>query len=729
MSANPLQLVPSNVKSFTAEQWEFRKREHLAKAEARREHSKNAALAIDTAKGQDYFSNSAARMGWGTNSLAEATEYDLVRLSYNWWLLITLYRNHWICRRIVDYPAQDMVKAWARLTSDIDPKQLTKVDHALRRTGTKAHILKALKWARLFGGSGAVIVIDGQESVMDEPLDLDSIEVGSFRGIIPFDRWCGITPGNEISTDINNPLGFNLPSYYEVRSPRGDTSFRIHESRVLRFNGPTVPSPELEAQMYWGISVLEPAYEEIRKRDNMSWNILSMTFRANIISMVNPELAQMLSGASISQQGLIGFEQRMRAMNSLMSNQSLMILPKDGQMGSTSYAFSGMDGIYAQFQMDIAGAANMPVTRLFGRTLSGLGQSNDADERIYEELISIEQGDNLLPQLEKLYPVILMSEIGEVPKDLDIIFPSVRILDDKDKADLAGAVGKNILDALSAGVIDKPTAMKEFKQSSDVTGLFTNITDEMIEEAEEEQELLKKAGLPQPGQEHEEQPGAGERPAGEREPKEPRPRGDSLDSWGASVFAGIPITFVSAANERRTLRNDDGDIVYDRLLQHDYGFINDTTGRDGDEIDCIIGPNEGADKVYVIDMLDLVQGPQDNEDKCFLGFDDADEAKAAFYAMYPETFFGGIETMSLDDFREKWLQFDSAANDSWTESAHPRGNPDNPGQFAKKGAGGASGQMSQPGANRHGEMVRESFGRWNEAKWCRWIRGMAKIKA
>src|SRR5580704_14488891 len=73
----------------------------------------------------DYFTNAAARTGWGTNNLIEATEYEMERLSYDYWLLITLYRNHWISRKIVDVPAIDMVRAWPTLTSEIDPKDLT----------------------------------------------------------------------------------------------------------------------------------------------------------------------------------------------------------------------------------------------------------------------------------------------------------------------------------------------------------------------------------------------------------------------------------------------------------------------------------------------------------------------------------------------------------------------------------------------------------------------------
>jgi phage-related protein (TIGR01555 family) len=429
---------------------------------------------------QDFFSNAGARMGFGTPSLGQGADYTLERLSYNYWLLVTLYRNHWISRRIVDVPAQDMVKAWPRLTSDLEPKDLTKLDRALRLTNTKNQVLTGLTWGRLYGGAGALIVIEGQEDELDQPLDLESIEIGSYKGLIPFDRWSGISPLGDVCVDINRPLDFNKPELYEVRSA-GAEAFKVHSSRLLRFLGPTVPTPELEAQSYWGISVLEPAYESITKLDNMSWNILSLTFRANLLGMEFPELSQITSGVGMPQQAAQRMEQRLSAMNHMMSNNSLIPLPKDGEIKSTQYSFGGLAEVFQLFQLDLSGASQIPVARLWGRTYNGLGQTGDGDERVYEEKIAADQATFMTPQLEKLYPVICMSELGEVPDDVDLVCPSLRVLDEKEKSELAKSVADTITVYLNGGIMTPRTAAREVKQSSDLTGIGTNITDEDIE--------------------------------------------------------------------------------------------------------------------------------------------------------------------------------------------------------------------------------------------------------
>jgi phage-related protein (TIGR01555 family) len=320
------------------------------------------------------------------------------------------------------------------------------------------------------------------------------VDPHSYQGLIPFDRWVGISPSGDVANDFDRPLDFGLPQYYQVSAPDRGKTFRVHCSRVLRFLGPEVPKPEFQAQMYWGISVLEPAYEAIRMFDNSLWAMLQLLFRANIIAQENPDLAEMLSGVGISQDALQGFWERMQAQNQMMSNQSMMILPKDGKLFSIQYSFSGLEGVIQQYIMVAAGASEMPATRLFGRTMTGLGQSNDADERYYEERIAHDQASRLKPQLMKLYPVIAMSTWGEIPEDLDFTFPSIRVLTQDEKAEMAQKASAPIIAAFNVGAYGRKTLLKELKQLEDSTGMFSNITRETIDAASDEPEQQGEMG-------------------------------------------------------------------------------------------------------------------------------------------------------------------------------------------------------------------------------------------
>jgi hypothetical protein len=440
-----------------------------------------------TAETTDAYSNHALRVGYGTPSLTEGSEWPLTRFSNDYQTLLSLYRGNWIARRICDAQPQYALKAWPTITSDISQDDRKKLDRTLARTRTKDQLLTTIQWSRLFGGAGALMVIDGQEDMLDEPLDLDTIELGSFRGLIPFDRWSGLSVTGMPCQDTSKPLQFGLPEFYQVHPPTGGTRFTVHASRILRFTGPMLPSPEFQAQSYWGLSVLELAHETLKMVDSALWSVINLLFRAQILSEKNPELDQFLSGAGASQKSLQMFQQRMQVKNNLLSNQGLNILGKDGEFFSSQYSFGGVADVLQQIQLFVAGAAETPVSILFGRTLSGLGQSNDADLQIFEDRIAQWQNSDLRPVLEQqLYPVVCMSEWGEVPDDLDLDFPSVRTLTDKDKRDLEKAASDSIFGAFDRGLYGRKSALTALKQLADALGISTPVTQDMIDAADDD---------------------------------------------------------------------------------------------------------------------------------------------------------------------------------------------------------------------------------------------------
>jgi phage-related protein (TIGR01555 family) len=447
----------------------------------------------DSAVAMDAFTNMAARIGYGTPSVAEGADYQMVRWSNDYWLMLTLFRNHWLCRRIVEMPVRDMIKAWPNLISGLSPEDIAQMARTIKRTRTRKSVGEAMKWAGLFGGGGALMIIDGHEDIFDQPLELGDVELGSYKGTIPFDRWSGIFPEDEICHDFNRPLEFNLPEFYRVKADNGE-GFRVHASRVLRFIGQDLPYPEFQASMRWGASDLEVVFETIRKYDNASFTILNLLFRAQIVGMKDEDLASKLSGASMNANSLQQYGRRLQLQNELMSNQSLMVVGQDGEIFNNTFSFGGLSDVYQQFQLDVAGAAREPVSRLFGRTISGLGQSNDADEAVYEERIQMDQDEKLDPQLSKLYPVIMMSEFGEVDDSYELKYPSIRVLNEKEKAEMAKDGGELISTTFGAGLLTKPEARTELRNLGGQTGMFTN-----LDEANDGADEFAEADMPGEG--------------------------------------------------------------------------------------------------------------------------------------------------------------------------------------------------------------------------------------
>ena len=423
----------------------------------------------------DSFQNVLARLGVGMPSLLEATSYPLTRLTQDYTTLNSLYRNHWIVRKIVDVIPEDMCKNWIKLKTQVAPEQLSKLEKVLRRTQTKARILEGLKWGRLYGGAAGIILLDGESAYMDEPLDYRFIMPGSYKGLLILDRWSGISPELELVSDITSP-DFGLPKYYQMTLQDG-RMLRVHHSRVLRFTGNALPLWEAWAEQQWGASVVESVFDELKKRDNTSFNIANLVFLANL-RIYKTGMTDLLSlGDTQLQQD---FHNVMQTINWMMNNSGLTIIGKDDEFDSKQYTFTGLNDVYESFMLDIAGACEIPVTRLFGRSPAGFNATGESDLTNYYDSIEEKQEAYLAPILDKLLPVIALSTWGMVPDDLDYEFNPLRKADPKENADLAKSMTESVITVFNANLISQQTALKELRQQSEMTGMWSNITDEDI---------------------------------------------------------------------------------------------------------------------------------------------------------------------------------------------------------------------------------------------------------
>lgn len=431
----------------------------------------------------DSFSNVPARMGYGTPNLLEGTTYPLVRMTQNYQLLNSLYRNNWIVRRIVNLIPKDMMKNGWNYTSGLTPEQNDKLQKAEQLTKIHPKLRLGLEWGRLYGGAAGLMMIEGQEDELDQPLDLESIMPGDFKGILLADRWSGVYPEIGLVDDISSPE-FGLPKYYRFQSYPSVSSFRVHHTRILRFLGTDLPLWEQWAEVYWGGSIIESVFDEIKKRDNTSYNIAGLIFQAKLKVLKMNDFGELLAAASQTVQSKL--YQTLQAQNQIMSNFGTYVMNATDNFESMDYSFTGISEVYEQFMMDVSGAAQIPVTKLFGRSPAGMNATGESDMRNYYDNVATEQEDRLRPPLEKLLPVVCMSTLGEVPDDLDFGFNPIYESTDEEKGKKLESYGKVIFEGYNSGLYSQKVALKELKTLSDDTGAFTNITDKEINEADED---------------------------------------------------------------------------------------------------------------------------------------------------------------------------------------------------------------------------------------------------
>lgn len=426
----------------------------------------------------DAFSNPAARIGWGTMDLMNGTSYPMTRMTQNYELLTSMYRDNWIIQNIVATVPNDMIRKWYRVKSSVTPEQIDQLTKLERKTQLRKKLLLGMYWGRLYGGAVGVLLIKGQEN-MSEPLDLDLVMPGSFLGLQILDRWSGVYPEGELVQDPSDP-DYGLPAFYTIRDDTtGYMVARVHHSRIVRFIGRELPWMEQVMELYWGESEIEAIYNEVVRRDNVASNIAALTFRANINTMETDGLDQLLGTANTEMQRR--FWNVMAAQSIMESNFGMRVINKGDAVHNTQYTFTGLSDVYDRVMMDVAGAARIPVTKLFGRSPAGLNSTGESDMQNYYDYIDGLRDNELRPVIERLLPLMALSAWGEVPDDLEFDFPPMQTADAREQAEITERNTNAILAAYQNDLIDASTAQQELQALGEETGIFSKISDEAVE--------------------------------------------------------------------------------------------------------------------------------------------------------------------------------------------------------------------------------------------------------
>lgn len=123
---------------------------------------------------------------------------------------------------------------------------------------------------------------------------------------------------------------------------------------------------------------------------------------------------------------------------------------------------------------------------------------------------------------------------------------------------------------------------------------------------------------------------------------------------GHVVHQGLPLAIENDKGSVRKGVDKDGK-KWRTVFKHPYGFIKNTEGKDGEEIDAYVGPNKSAPHAFVVHQRNL-DGRGHDEDKVMLGFDSKDEARSAYLDHYNKVgpkLLGPISTITVDELKRK----------------------------------------------------------------------------
>ena len=436
----------------------------------------------------DGFDNFVSRLGLNNNNTLSAGLYVFNLMTRNRIQLEAAYRGSWIVGQVIDCVAEDMTRAGIDISTNEAEDDIKDMQSAFAKLRIWSSLCSLTKWARLYGGAIAVMDIEGQDKAT--PLKVDTVAKGQFKGLVIYDRWM-LNP--DLTQIIKSGPDTGLPEFYYIvtseapyqqMAPTATGQIKVHHSRVVRGIGIELPFWQAVTEMMWGESVLERLWDRLIAFDSVTMSTANLIERANNRTIGIEGYRQIIAAGGKAKEGLIA---QLEAMREFQTNEGLTVMDKNDTFQTTNYTFSGLSDVMLQFAQQLSGASQIPMVRIYGQSPAGLNSTGESDLRMYYDKVNSEQESRLRPGVTTLLYVMWQSVFGKpAPKDLEFTFVPLWQMSALDKANVAKTNTETIVGAYEAGLTDRATGMKELRQSSGDTGLFQNISDDDIAEAEEE---------------------------------------------------------------------------------------------------------------------------------------------------------------------------------------------------------------------------------------------------
>jgi phage-related protein (TIGR01555 family) len=381
------------------------------------------------------------------------------RRSYGQWVMPFMdqyqieaaYRGSWLMRKVVNLPAFDMTRAW-RDWQGSNPQI-----EALEEEEKRLNVREKVRLAKIMGrlGGGAILMGINQ----GEPGDVviwDQIAKGDLRYLHVVSRYAlNIGP---IVGDPDDP-DFGTPEYFELRRT-GQQPLKIHRDRVLVFKGEFAgagSATSVERADFWGDSVVAAVDEPVRNAETAMNEFASIIHEAKIDVFGIPDLLNNV-GTPEYEARLI---RRLELANLGKSTHRALVKDAAETWEQRQVSWAGMPEVIRTYLSVVAGASDIPATRLLGKSADGMNATGEGDQSNYDQMISSLQTNELRPLLEKMDQALIPSSApGGKVEDIYFEFAPLNLPSEQQMAETEAKEAET-LSKLVATALFEDTALEE----------------------------------------------------------------------------------------------------------------------------------------------------------------------------------------------------------------------------------------------------------------------------
>lgn len=308
-------------------------------------------------------------------------------ISYSQQDLDAMYVNDDVFKRIVNIVANDMTRAGFKIVED----EKGQLSDKLTQLEFLKKIKQAIRDARLYGSSIMILGANDGRS-LSSPLKEDRVKSFDFITVMhSFELRVA-----RYYKDRAAPK-YNEPELYAVNTVQYDDknidsklyyNAKIHESRVIRFDGTETTIDVMRDNQGWAMPILQHLHDPIRDFQSSAAGlaVIVPSFSQDIIKIKN--LADKLASDETNKDVM----DRIQIMD--LCRSTLGWIPLDAEhedYDRKTTSVSGLADLHDRNAQKLSMATGMPVTLLTGISPGGLNSNGDNDQRNWYALIGSDQ--------------------------------------------------------------------------------------------------------------------------------------------------------------------------------------------------------------------------------------------------------------------------------------------------------------------------------------------------
>jgi phage-related protein (TIGR01555 family) len=347
----------------------------------------------------------------------------------------SLYAGNALARRMVEHLPYEATRQW------ITPKNFGDADRAVRdemdRLGAREEFYTGWCWARQYGGAGTLLVTDEPDEDLAKPLNLENIR--RLENLVTFNRWELEAWNSDIDVNLRS-RNFRKPKYYRLNVASGGVripiNVKIHESRIIRWEGLALGPLSFIRNKFWGDSIFSGLADSLGNWDRSVDGIAAVLDEFRLVIHKMPGIADLVASGNIE-----GVLNRVRTAARSRSLFGTLVADKEEDITSESETFAGVTEVLDRLADNLAAKTEYPKIVLFNSSPDGGGLSGKG----YSELqgwyatVNARQTTYLQSRIDAFMKVMLAAKEGPVlgrpDEDWDYEFPTLATETAKEKAD------------------------------------------------------------------------------------------------------------------------------------------------------------------------------------------------------------------------------------------------------------------------------------------------------